>query len=131
MFINLATEYAIIALSKLERHTDTPQKIHDIAKSERLSEDYLRKVFQKLQHAGIVGTTSGPHGGVSLSASPDRISMKDILQAAQGQGIWRCDKHPPAWCKGENCRFRKLLKKSERLFVEFLETKKLSDITSA
>lgn len=130
MLIDIGTEYAIIALISLSKSRGKPVKISALARQEKLSETYLRKILQKLQKVGIVKTYIGPSGGVSLANSAKRISMDRVVSAVQGINMRRCEKHSPVWCKGKSCPVRKFLLQGENALNNFFKKRNIADLTT-
>lgn len=87
MSLTLATEYALWALVALARHPEKQMRVADIARSENISSTYLNKIFQKLAKYKIVSTKSGVKGGIKLSRMPEKITLKEIIEAVQGSNI--------------------------------------------
>ena len=52
--------------------------ISEISKLLNIPFHYLTKILQTLTHSGLVVSTKGPHGGVSLNKPADKISIYDI-----------------------------------------------------
>lgn len=72
--INLASAYA-----------NRPISIKKIAGEEGISPEFLEQIFFKLKKAGIINSVRGPGGGFVLNKKPNKISVKDILDAV-GEG---------------------------------------------
>jgi len=80
-----AANLALHATSYLAVHHDsTPISTTEIAKQFKVSEDHLRKVFQRLTRAGIVETVRGPHGGIRLKGKASNISLLNVYEAMEG-----------------------------------------------
>jgi Rrf2 family protein len=56
----------------------------DIADAEGISADYVEQILVKLRTAGIVESHRGVKGGFTLSGDPEKISVADIVEAAEG-----------------------------------------------
>ena len=54
------------------------------AKRQKLSLNYLEQVFGMLRRAGIVVGVKGSNGGFRLARSMDDITVKEILEALEG-----------------------------------------------
>lgn len=53
---------------------------------------YLNKKLQALARAGIVSSTSGPHGGFLLARSPAEVTLLDVVVAIEGPDeAFRCE----------------------------------------
>lgn len=94
-----------------------------------IPEPFTRKVFQALVQAGFLKAARGPGGGYELSASPDEISLLEIIQAVDGNGTFdQCIMGLPQ-CGCENpCPLHHVWAQvKERLLID-LGSKKLRDL---
>ncbi len=84
--ISRQTDYASrIVLHLAALGPDAPvQQIRDIAERRLMPIAYLRRVVAQLAAAGILHTTRGNGGGVSLGRPADQISLLDIVQVVEG-----------------------------------------------
>ncbi len=65
--------------------------LHEIAKSRRIPESFLAKIFQKLARAGIVASSRGRIRGYALARPAKQISVGSILLAVEGADVFdRC-----------------------------------------
>ncbi|MCP5106303.1 MAG: Rrf2 family transcriptional regulator [bacterium] len=60
-------------------------KIDEIAREEKLPENYLRKIFQQLIKNRVVVSGVGPKGGVKLPPGSDEISLAGVIEIIDGQ----------------------------------------------
>jgi Rrf2 family transcriptional regulator, cysteine metabolism repressor len=56
----------------------------DIAKSQDISEKYLSQILITLKAAGLVKGFRGVNGGYVLARAPNKITLKDIVAALEG-----------------------------------------------
>ena len=83
--INRKTEYALRGLRYLAVHAgESPIMIREIAEAVKASPVFLAKIFQLLNAAGLVTSVRGVVGGFKLSRGPERITLKEILEATEG-----------------------------------------------
>lgn len=82
MKLSTRGRYAVIALADIVL-TDQADHLSltDIAKRQKISQQYLEQLFAKLRRAGIVDSLRGPSGGYRLSVPPDQITISAILTA--------------------------------------------------
>ena len=59
----------------------SPIRRTEIAEQTQVPNDYLTKVLQELDRAGIVIPQRGPGGGYTLNVSPDSLSVYDVVTA--------------------------------------------------
>jgi len=80
-----AGEYGIRALRYLVENQDNGRvSIADISVAKNIPEPFLRKLFKPLVEAGIVTSTRGVSGGVSLAKEPEEISVLAVIEALEG-----------------------------------------------
>jgi Rrf2 family protein len=85
MQITRQADYAVRAmvfLSKLE--TDQRAATSQIAKVQKIPPSFLAKIISQLSIAGLIHTSRGAHGGVTLSRPPRKISLLDVVEAIDG-----------------------------------------------
>jgi Rrf2 family protein len=56
----------------------------EISESQGLDLQYTQQVLQRLRKGGVVESERGPRGGYRLANQPERVTLKDILYAAEG-----------------------------------------------
>ena len=96
MRITTQAEYGLICALHLARRVDDgPVTGREIAAGERLPPDYVEQIMLKLRRAGIVRSTRGAHGGYQLARGPERISVRDVIPAAEHSTFEvHCTSHP-------------------------------------
>ncbi|MHC6203272.1 RrF2 family transcriptional regulator [Breznakiellaceae bacterium SP9] len=72
---------ATLALAKLSSNSN-PITIDTLSKQEDISSVFLEQIFFKLRKAGIVSSVRGPGGGFCFAVPLDRLTIKEILDAA-------------------------------------------------
>ena len=61
-----------------------PVQTREIAQRQHIPEQFLEQLLAALRRAEVVRSTRGAGGGYALAASPDRISVGDVLRALSG-----------------------------------------------
>jgi len=83
---------AAIALAKMNKQGSFVS-ISSIAESEEISSIFLEQIFVKLRKAGIVKSMRGPGGGFSFILPLEKLTIKNILDAAgEDLSLSFCDK---------------------------------------
>ncbi|RKN83980.1 RrF2 family transcriptional regulator [Paenibacillus ginsengarvi] len=83
---SLALEYALhgaLLLSALPARKSVSLK--QLSRQLGISTTYLAKIFTQLAKAGIVTSSVGSKGGISLAKAPDDISFFDVYLAINGR----------------------------------------------
>ncbi|MDR3336758.1 MAG: Rrf2 family transcriptional regulator [Treponema sp.] len=83
---------AILALAKLGKD-GLPVSINTLSEQEDISSVFLEQIFFKLRKAGIVASVRGPGGGFCFAQPLERLTIKQILDAAgEDLDLIACDK---------------------------------------
>lgn len=79
--ISQTAEYALRAIVYLADRSDAPQTTQEIAEVTRVPAGYLSKVMQGLSRAGLVHAQRGLHGGFTLTAAANELTVLDVVRA--------------------------------------------------
>ena len=85
MQITRQADYALRAmyyLSKLEPSVRAATSL--IADEQRIPPSFLAKIISQLSIAGLIHTSRGARGGVSLARPPENISILEVVEAIDG-----------------------------------------------
>lgn len=89
--ISKTAEYALRAAIVLAGDPRRPFSADEIARATRVPRRYTHKVLQALVRAGLVRSQPGPGGGYSLVRRPGKLSILDVVSAAEPSArIRRC-----------------------------------------
>lgn len=85
MQITRQADYAVRAMIYLaqlgpDRRASTSQ----IALEKQIPPSFLAKIVSQLSVAGLLQTSRGARGGVSLAKTPEEISLLDVVEAIDG-----------------------------------------------
>jgi Rrf2 family protein len=88
MQLTRGAEYAIRAVLDLTANytglKDGKMQLKDIAARLDIPYDFLAKIFQMLNHSGIIKSYRGTKGGYTLAREPKNINVKDVIYAVDG-----------------------------------------------
>jgi Rrf2 family iron-sulfur cluster assembly transcriptional regulator len=71
----------------------SPVSINSLSEQENISPVFLEQIFFKLRKAGIVSSVRGPGGGFCFAQPLDKLTIKEILDAAgEDLDVTNCDK---------------------------------------
>lgn len=73
---------AVIFLSRLDG--DQKASTSAIAEEQKIPPSFLAKIVSQLSLAGLIQTSRGARGGVSLARPPEQISVLDVIEAIDG-----------------------------------------------
>jgi Rrf2 family cysteine metabolism transcriptional repressor len=86
MKFGVGVDYSLKALLLLaERYSASlPVRVEEIADSQGIPENYLRRLLIELKRGGLVASQKGPSGGYMLARSPARITMAEVVEIIEG-----------------------------------------------
>ncbi len=86
MVISIRASYGLIFLLYLAKSEKNRLiKLNEVAKSENISEKYLENVVSSIKSIDIVQVKRGSRGGYKLAKEPEKISIKEVFEALEGQ----------------------------------------------
>src|SRR5205085_2727031 len=74
-------EYALRAVVWLGRDLNQTESADQLAELTKVPRRYLHKVLQGLGRAKLVRSQPGPGGGYALARSPEKITIRDVVNA--------------------------------------------------
>lgn len=120
--------HGIYYLSNLPENSVTYVSV--IAREQNVSESYLAKIFQSLSKAGIVSSYRGSKGGYTLSRVPEKINLKEIIEAAEGLNpIFNCSGVKSNCSVNIHCMIQDTFQEAENKMFEVLENMTMKGIT--
>lgn len=107
MKLSTRSRYGVRLMLALARsYGQGPLYLKDIARAEEISEKYLSLIIIPLRGVGLVNSTRGSHGGYTLAKSPDKITLKEIVDVMEGNCLVDCIKDPAACSRVSTCASR-------------------------
>jgi Rrf2 family protein len=85
MQITRQADYAVRAMLYLS-HIGTSQRAatSEVAKEQHIPPSFLAKIISQLSIAGLLHTSRGARGGVSLAREPKEITLLEVVEAIDG-----------------------------------------------
>ena len=87
MDISRKTDYALRMLSMLVKDEGSLLSVRTAADEVGVPYSFARSIQHGLVRAGIVESLRGVHGGMRLKVDPAQVTIRQIVQAVQGQLI--------------------------------------------
>ena len=85
MKLSTKGRYGTRALLDIGLHNEeAPVPLRDIARREQISLPYLEHLIAPLIKSGIILSTRGTRGGVSLARSPEEIRLSEVIGLLEG-----------------------------------------------
>lgn len=85
MQITRQADYATRAILYLARHRNGKRiATSKVAKEQKIPSSFLAKIISQLSIAGLLHTSRGAHGGISLARHPTQITLLEVIEAIDG-----------------------------------------------
>ena len=116
MQITRQADYALRAILYLARHELAknepgwrPATTSKIAKEKLIPTSFLAKIISQLSISGLINTSRGASGGVSLARKPEEISLLGVVEAIDGPiTLNECTKDPSSCLFGDSCSLHEI-----------------------
>ena len=84
MQITRQADYAVRAILHLAQNGHQRMATSAIADEQRIPPSFLAKIVSQLSIAGLLHTSRGAHGGVTLARDPGDITLFEVIEAIDG-----------------------------------------------
>ncbi len=110
MQITRQADYALRAMLYLSQiNPNERAATSQIAEVQNIPPSFLAKIISQLSIAGLIHTSRGARGGVSLARKPQEISILDVVEAIDGPiALNECTDDAMACTFGDGCPLRLL-----------------------
>ena len=126
------TDYATVLLGYMARHWTQVHAAVEIAHATGISVPTVSKLLKLLARSGVVRSVRGAKGGYLLSATPDQISVADIVQAIEGPiALTECSISDEYCEQSANCDIRGNWRVINHAMRTALESVSLADLAFA
>ncbi|MBN2257658.1 MAG: Rrf2 family transcriptional regulator [Anaerolineaceae bacterium] len=108
MQITRQADYALRAMLYLARLGPNERApTSDIAHQQHIPPSFLAKIISQLSIAGLIQTSRGAHGGVSMARPAEKISLLEVVEAIDGPiALNECTGNIVTCSFGEDCPLR-------------------------
>ncbi len=130
MKLSTRGRYATRALLDLALHHDEePVMLKDIAQRQEISLPYLEHLTAPLIAGGIIRSTRGAKGGISLAKPPEEIRLVEVIQLLEGSiAPVECVTNPAICPRSASCATRDVWGEIKRAINGVLKSTTLQDL---
>lgn len=103
--------------------------IHEIATAQDVPKSYLSKIMQSLVKAGLVKSRRGAKGGFTLAQPPERITLRQTIEAVEGPiNLNICLIRKGECPRDEVCPVHLVWAEAQRKLFEILDSKTMAEL---
>jgi Rrf2 family protein len=130
------TQYALQALSYMvEKHTDDPILIAEIASQKNIPIKFLENILLSLRKAGFLESKKGKHGGYFFAQAPEKIKLSSIFRIIEGPiALLPCVSlnfyEKCADCNEKKCGINKVMAAVRDNTLAILDNKTVADLSA-
>jgi len=130
MQITRQADYAVRAVLHLARAGNAERSATSaIAKEQKIPPSFLAKIISQLSIAGLLHTSRGARGGVTLAREPREITLLEVVEAIDGPiQLNECVANDGACTFEDNCPIRSVWCNAQDELVGRLRTTNFSDL---
>lgn len=128
MFLTRRSDYGLQAVYALAKSSELISA-KQLAQEHNLPIAFVKKLLQRLCHAGLVKASVGKRGGYALARDPEKISIRELLQALEGDLAPVSCLAPGHQCDLTNgCTTRRIWARIDQKIQEALDSISLKDL---
>lgn len=130
MKLSTRGRYGTRALLDLALHEEKkPVLLKDISRRQEISLGYLEHLVTPLIAGGILWSTRGPKGGISLARPPEEIRLSGIIQLLEGSiSPVECINNPRMCSRSGLCAPQDIWSELKKAMNSVLESTTLQDL---
>jgi len=129
MQITRQADYAVRAVLHLARNGDTRTATSVIAEEQKIPPSFLAKIISQLSIAGLLHTSRGARGGVTLAREPKDITLLEVIEAIDGPiQLNECVGDTGTCSFDENCPLRPVWCEAQEQLVGRLKGTNFADM---
>lgn len=126
MRITTQGDYALKCILNIAKNgQEKPVSISRMVEEDSLPLDYIQQLLMKLRRRKLIKSIRGATGGYLLNRKPSEISVKDVLEAVEGEAfevICLRSKNLKKSCnKGSDCVLKSVWHNLKRHIDQYLE----------
>ncbi len=122
MQITRQADYAVRAVLYLARQGEQRIATSAIAEEQRIPASFLAKIISQLSIAGLLHTSRGARGGVSLARAPKDITLLEVVEAIDGPiQLNECVENPAACSFSSGCPMHSIWCEAQETLVNRLK----------
>ncbi len=132
MQITRQADYAVRAVLHLAKNGDTRTATSTIAVEQRIPPSFLAKIVSQLSIAGLLHTSRGARGGVTLARAPKEITLLEVIEAIDGPiQLNECVGDTGACSFDADCPLRPVWCDAQEDLVKRLKSTNFADMVSS
>jgi Rrf2 family protein len=133
MQITRQADYAVRAVLHLARSGNSERAATSmIAKEQKIPPSFLAKIISQLSIAGLLHTSRGARGGVTLAREPGEITLLEVVEAIDGPiQLNECVANDGVCTFEENCPIRPVWCEAQDELVKRLKNTNFADMLAA
>jgi Rrf2 family protein len=130
MQITRQADYALRAMLYLARlEPDERAATKKIAEEREIPPSFLAKIISQLSIAGLINTSRGARGGVSLARDPEDISLLQVVEAIDGPiTLNECTVDPSECAFGDHCPIHEVFCEAKTQLIERLKSSTFDEL---
>ena len=133
MQITRQADYALRAMLYLARLQENQRAAtSQIAEMQNIPPSFLAKIISQLSIAGLIHTSRGAHGGVSLARPAEQITLLEVVEAIDGPLMLnQCTSSADACVFGPECPLRAIWCETQTQLITRLRTTTFANLIEA
>ena len=121
------TDNSLRVIIYVSANGDRKVNISEVAEACAIPRNHLTKVIHSMAVKGLITTTRGKGGGISMARPPNQLKVGEIIRAMEGtEEIINCE--TPKCPMARLCELRSILHKGQNAFFTAMDEYTVADL---
>lgn len=131
MRLTVFTDYALRVLMYLALESDRRVRIRDVAEAYGISHNHLMKVVNTLARAGLVESSRGVSGGLTLARAADELTVGEVVRHCEDDlAIVECFRSDNQCVITPDCVLKQVFAEARTAFMDVLDGRTIADLVA-
>lgn len=127
--VSRATDYALIFLTNLAERPEKKWNVREASEELKISRRYLATITHQLARKGIIRTSKGAGGGVTMEKRSDDITIGDVVELFEGAvSLADCVDSDVECERSAHCRMQSFWRTMSKDIKDYLNTKTIEGL---
>ena len=129
MRLTVFTDYALRVLMYLALESDRRVRIRDVAEAYGISHNHLMKVVNTLTRAGLVESSRGVSGGLTLARAAEHLTVGEVVRRCEDDlAIVECFRDDNQCVITPECVLKQVFGEARTAFMDVLDGSTIADL---
>ena len=121
-------DYGLQFIIKLSENMQNLVSLREFSEESKISFLFMQRIVKKLREANLIESTKGSKGGYKLTKTPNKISLRKIVEAIEGEyAVVNCLKKNCHCSRESKCKSKEIFQGINLYLIKYLDSISLDE----